>query len=68
MVFSRSCLCFKNKTTSFTNFYLVFGGGGHTNVLMILSVALRTCSGTSSLNERSFRLINGSGIRNSDLQ
>jgi hypothetical protein len=40
--------------------YLVLGGGGQTKVLMKLSVVFLICSGTSSLRERSLRLMNGS--------
>ena len=50
----------EGENTSAINTYLVFGGGGHTNVLIILSVVMRTCSGTSSLIERNFKLINDS--------
>ena len=43
-----------------TNTYLDRGGGGQTKVLIILSVALRICSGTSSRKERSFKVMAGS--------
>ena len=49
-----------NQTAQHQVAYLVLGGGGHTKVLMKLSVVFRICSGTSSLRERSLKVINGS--------